>query len=107
MAEVRTTTAGWVWDDDSGYVDDYLDVVLVARNVRICGVEFVVFVGMRDNGRYYWWATATTTTARVMYTGEARFDRWSMTAQGSDDWERAADDAELSLRALGFRQETK
>lgn len=105
MAELQTSPAGWVWDDDSGYVDDYLDVVLVATNVRLCGVVFVVFVGMRDNGRHYWWATSSLNTARVMYTGDGRFDRWSMTAQGSDDWQRAADYAELSLRALGFRQE--
>lgn len=94
----------WVWDDNTHcIIDAHLEVVLLAKNVSVGAGMFAVCVGVRNDGRFYWWATSSTAIVKVMYTGVGRFDRWF--GEGSDDWQRAANDAEWSLRALGFRQE--
>ena len=106
MALVKTgiSTAEWEWDDDSGYVDDQLDVVMVARNVvDVNRNSFLVYVGENQSGRCVWWAAGRIGEVRVVYTGSDRFNRWS--GRGDDDWQQAADDAELRLWENGFRQE--
>ena len=105
MALVKTgcKSTEWVWDDDTGYVDDQLDVFLVARYVvDTHGNSFVVYVGENQSGRCVWWAAGRIDEVRVVYTGRDQYNRWS--GRGDDDWERAADDAECRLRALGFEQ---
>ena len=106
MALVKTGSENldWEWDNDSGYVDDSLDVVMVARNVVDAKRHsFLVYIGENQSGRYVWWAVGRIHRVQVVYTGHDRFNRWS--GRGDDDWKQAADDAELRLWENGFRQE--
>ena len=103
LVKTGSKTAEWEWDDDSGYIDDQLDVFLVARYVvDTFGNLFVVYVGEKQSGRYVWWAVGRIGEVQVIYTGHDRFNRWS--GRGDDDWQQAADDAELRLWTLGFAQ---
>ena len=100
----RGMRGSWEWDDQPDVEDTALIVIMICKRIfDPYRMPFTLLLGENDSGRAVWWAVGRVDRTQLVYTGEEKFNRWS--GRGSDDWEEAADDAELCLRRLGFRQE--
>ena len=98
----------WEWhsaeqlEDTNTYYENILQIESVCPRITDpYHRPVLLLIGMNDSHRYVWWAIVND-DCMMMYTGSNRFNRFN--GRGDDDLEPAADDAELCLRRLGFRQ---